>query len=99
MKARIYPESKTATQSGRGKTGIWILEYDLETPRRPEPLMGWTSAEDTLNQVRIPFTSCEDAENFARNEGIPYTLLPRRRRHVRPRNYGDNFVFRPVEQD
>ena len=48
-------------QSGRGNLRHWLLEYELETPRRPEPLMGWVSSGDTLNQVRLRFASEEEA--------------------------------------
>ncbi|MBI3440711.1 MAG: ETC complex I subunit, partial [Proteobacteria bacterium] len=55
MKARIFKPAKNAMQSGRASSAKWVLEYELETPRRPEPLMGWTAANDTLNQVRMKF--------------------------------------------
>lgn len=95
MKARIYSPAKTAMQSGRAKTGRWILEYETETPRRPEPLMGWSSSEDTLNQVRIGFSRVEDAVAFARRQGLDYTVAPPRQRKVVPRNYTDNFRYVP----
>ena len=46
MVARIFRPSKTAMQSGRGKTGRWVLMFDPEEPRSVEPLMGYTSAAD-----------------------------------------------------
>ena len=42
MSARIYSPSKTAMQSGKAKTGLWILEFDRETARTiafAKPLM------------------------------------------------------------
>ena len=64
MQVRIYQPAKTAMSSGRAKTQAWILEYEIETPRRPEPLMGWTSSGDTLNQVKLSFPTREDAVAF-----------------------------------
>ena len=61
MKARIYKPAKNAMQSGLANTSEWVLEYELETPRRPEPLMGWVAAGDTLNQVRMKFITKEAA--------------------------------------
>jgi len=91
MNVRIYQPSRTAMQSGRAKTKGWILEYEPETPRRPEPLMGWTSCGDTLNQVRLRFSSEEDAVAFAEKNGWAFIVEKPRERRVRPRNYADNF--------
>lgn len=97
MKVRIYQQSKNAMQSGRGKDGNWILEYETETPRRPEPLMGWTSSGDTLNQVKLNFHSAQDAIAFAEKKGWTYTVQQQHMRTVRPRNYADNFRYTPPE--
>ena len=66
MRARIYRPSRNTMQSGRGNLRHWLLEYELETPRRPEPLMGWVSSGDTLNQVRLRFASEEEAVAYAK---------------------------------
>ncbi len=91
MNVRIYMPSKGATQSGRGKSLDWVLEYEIETPRRPEPLMGWTSSGDTLNQVRLKFESKEEAIAFAERKGWNYTVQDPHQRRVVPKNYADNF--------
>ena len=91
MKVRISQPSKAATQSGRAKTQFWLLEYEIETPRRPEPLMGWISSGDTLNQVKLRFDTKEDAIAFAERKGWEYTVQDAGVRRVRPRNYADNF--------
>ena len=99
MKARIFKPSKNAMQSGRAGTGEWVLEYELETPRRPEPLMGWTSANDTLNQVRLEFDSEAAAIAFAESKGIEFTLTGAQNRKIKPRSYLDNFKYRPYEEE
>jgi hypothetical protein len=98
MKAKIYKPAKNAMQSGRANTGEWVLEYELETPRRPEPLMGWVAAGDTLNQVRIKFLTKEAAIAFAEKEGFDYTVSEPHIRKVKPQNYTDNFKYQPVEK-
>jgi len=91
MKVRIYQPSKTAMQSGRGKTHNWVLEYEIETPRRPEPLMGWIASGDTLNQVRLRFPTKEEAVAFAERKGWSYDVAEARERRVQPKSYADNF--------
>ena len=53
-KAKIYIPSKTAMQSGRGKTKKWLLVYESEQ-NFMNPLMGWESSTDTLQEVKIEF--------------------------------------------
>lgn len=99
MEVRIYKPSKNAMQSGRAKAeGDWILEYETETPRVPDPLMGWNSCGDTLNQVRLKFASVDDAVAFAHGKGWAYTVQTTQQRRVKPRNYGDNFKYVPAEE-
>jgi hypothetical protein len=93
MKARIYKPSKTATQSGRGNMDVWVLEYEMPTSRRPEPLMGWTASGDTMNQLRLEFPTLDDAITFARNKNLDFTVQEAHARRVRPRNYSDNFKY------
>ncbi len=98
MKAKIYKPVKNAMQSGRANTAEWVLEYELETPRRPEPLMGWVSAGDTLSQMRIRFLTREDAIAFAEKEGLEYDLVQTQARKVKPQSYIDNFKWIPPEE-
>ena len=94
MTARIYQPSRATTQSGLGKTHSWILEYEPATQRSPEPLMGWTSAADTLNQVRLSFASRDEAVSFADRQGLVFSVQEPAQRRVRPKSYTDR--FRPV---
>lgn len=97
MEVRIFKPSKNAMQSGRAKAdGDWVLEYETETPRMPDPLMGWNSCGDTLNQVRLKFPTVEQAIEFARGKGWAYTVQATHERRVKPRNYVDNFKYIPV---
>jgi hypothetical protein len=92
MEVLIYKPSRNVMQSGRAKVnGAWVLEYELPTQRKPDPLMGWNSAGDTLNQVRLKFQSAEEAVSFAEKKGWGYTVQATHERKVVPRNYADNF--------
>jgi hypothetical protein len=97
MNVKIYKPSKTAMQAGLAKTGQWVLEYETETPRNPEALMGWVASGDTLNQVRLEFKTAQDAIDFAQSKGWDYTVAPQRNKRVKPQNYADNFRYTPPE--
>ena len=75
MPARIYKPSKTAMQSGQANTEAWVLDFELEQPRRVEPLMGWTSSGDMRQQLRLRFDTKEEAIAYCEREGIPYQVF------------------------
>jgi len=80
-------------QSGRAGTRRWVLEYEQATPREPDPLMGWSSARDTLNQVRLCFATLDEAKAFADKHGIAYEVEQPQERVFKPKSYADNFRF------
>lgn len=92
---KIFRPVKSATQSGRAKTKQWILEYDLETKRQPEPMMGWISSHDTLNQTRMLFDTVEEAVHFAEKNGWKYSVVEPKPRQLKGRSYLDNFKYTP----
>ena len=97
MTARIYKPSKTAMQSGRGKTEKWVLEFFQNSATKREPLMGWRSGSDTQKQVKIKFDSKDDAVRYAEKNSIKYTLSEPKVRKIKPKAYADNFSFNRKE--
>ncbi len=91
--ARIYRPAKTAMQSGKAKTHAWVLDFEQATKRQPDPLMGWSSAGDTLNQVNLRFETLEEAVAFAEKRGLQYTVVPPHDRSFKPKSYADNFRY------
>ncbi len=95
MFAKIYQPSKTAMQSGKAKTAQWLLEFEAAAARRIDPLMGWTSSDDTTaGQVRLSFETRESAIKYAESRNIPYQLTEPHRATPVPKAYSDNFAFR-----
>lgn len=94
MRARIYQPAKTAMQSGTAKAKGWMLEFAPASAREVDPLMGWTSSDDTQAQVRLRFDSREDAEAYARAKGLEFDVTePKARKPlIRQRGYGENFA-------
>ena len=91
MAARIFQESKNAMQSGRAREGRWVLEFESGTPRRPDPLTGWSGGADTQSQVTLTFDTLEAAKAYADRRGISYHVLPPAERKLRLQSYADNF--------
>jgi hypothetical protein len=93
MQVRIYQPPKTTMQSGRARTGRWLLEFEPGAKREIEPLMGWTSAKETRHQVRLWFDSREEAVAYAEKHGLMYSLEAPKIRKIKPKAYADNFAF------
>ncbi len=91
--ARIFKPSKTAMQSGLGRTKEWVFEYEPDSARALDPLMGWTSTADANSQVRLSFDSQEEAVAYAERNGIAYRILPTTPRKAVAKSYTDNFAY------
>lgn len=94
MTARIYRPAKSAMSSGTAKTRDWVLEFVNDSARTVDPLMGWTSSDDTQAQVRMRFPTKEAALEYAEEKGIDAVVTePKvRKPNVRARGYGENFA-------
>jgi NADH dehydrogenase (ubiquinone) Fe-S protein 4 len=90
-KAKIYKPSKTAMQSGERNTKKWILEFDtLNTGINP--LMGWESSKDTMSEVKLEFSTKDQAINYARRNNIDYYIIEPQKRKIIKKSYSDNFL-------
>jgi hypothetical protein len=95
MTARIYKPAKTAMQSGRAKTNDWVLDFEPQEPRQVEPLMGWTSSGDMLQEVRLRFATKEEAIAYCERHGIAYQVTDEAVAPIRRgMSYADNFSFK-----
>ena len=94
MRARIYQPARTAMQSGTARANGWVLEFAPATGREVDPLMGWTSSDDTQAQVRLTFETRAAAEAYAGANNIGFDVVePKLRKPIiRQRGYGENFA-------
>ncbi|MFX0546961.1 ETC complex I subunit [Roseovarius sp. S1116L3] len=94
MPARIYRPARTAMSSGTAKTRKWVLEYVADTAREVDPLMGWTSSNDTQAQVRLTFPTKDAALEYAQEHGIDVVVQDphARKPNIRQGGYGENFA-------
>lgn len=94
MRVRIYQPARNAMTSGTARTKGWVLEFPAADTREIDPLMGWTSSDDTQSQVRLRFATRKQAEDYARERGLDYVVQEPHKRaaNIRPRGYGENFA-------
>ena len=78
-------------QSGRGKLKKWVLEFETKDPSI-NPLMGWETSTDTLEEVILKFPSKEKAIEYAENNNITYTVIEPKEKEFVIKSYADNFL-------
>ena len=90
-KAKIYKPTKTAMQSGFAKTKFWLLEFETRNTDI-NPLMGWESSTDTLSEIKLEFSTKDQAINYAKKNNIDYYLIETQERKISKKSYSDNFT-------
>lgn len=94
MKLRIYSPAKTAMQSGQGKSDgdVWVVEGIPQTAKTPDSLMGWSTANDTIGQIKLYFETKDEAVSYAKEKNLSYVLEPVHTRTLKPKSYAANFT-------
>ena len=90
-KAKIYIPSKTAMQSGRGKTKKWVLKFESRH-EITNPLMGWESSDDTSGEVILEFATKDKAIEYAKNNKLHYEIIEPKKSGFIIKSYADNFL-------
>lgn len=91
-RARIFQPTKNAMQSGTEATHKWVLEFEHQE-RWENPTMGWTSTGDPLSNLRVTFSSPEDAARYCEKNGWSYTIEEARVRKPLKKSYAANFSW------
>ena len=78
-------------QSGLGKIDKWILEFETKDPTI-NPLMGWESSSDTLSELKLEFSTKEQAINYAKKKKIIFEIIEPKKRKIIKKSYADNFL-------
>ncbi|MEO5375195.1 MAG: ETC complex I subunit [Alphaproteobacteria bacterium] len=91
MQVRIYRPAKSAMQSGQGGTRRWILEFEPQSAKVTDPMMGWVGSADVYGQVRMFFETKEEAIAYAARRGLECQVDDPHERIERAKSYADNF--------
>ena len=78
-------------QSGKARAGEWVLEFESDRRRRPDPLTGWSGGADPQEQVRLTFPTLDAARAYAERAGLDYHLVPPAESSLKLQAYADNF--------
>jgi hypothetical protein len=54
--------------------------------------MGWVSSIDTMSEVKLKFSTKEQAINYAKKNNIDYNIIEPQKRKIIKKSYADNFL-------
>ena len=91
MTIKIYKPSKTAMQSGLGKTKKWLAEYISEVDTVKDSLMGWNSSLDTQSQIKVFFDTKEQAIDWAKKNNYQFYIEEPKVKKIKSKSYSSNF--------
>ncbi len=90
-KARIFQKGTRASQSGKARSKLWILETEPREGKRPDPLMGWAGSGDTNTQIILSFETLAEAQAYAARKGLEAQVMPEIDHQPIIQSYADNF--------
>lgn len=70
----IFRPTKSATQSGRLGRDIWHVVFHAPSKGLADPIMGWTSQQDTCQEVILKFKRKRDAIAYAKEQKLRYIV-------------------------
>ncbi len=91
MMVRIFQRPRSTMQSGRARTGQWLLVYPRGEAQRHDPLTGWQGSGDTATQVELSFASEAAAIAYADAQGYLYRIERLPPKTLKLQAYADNF--------
>ncbi|MCE3255838.1 MAG: complex subunit conserved region [Rickettsiaceae bacterium] len=92
MQVKIYQPTNNPMQSGTKKQN-WLLDFVPEKNHKSiDKVMGWTSSDNTMRQLRIKFENLEDAVNYAKTQGWDYQVIQPQEAKIVKKSYADNFL-------
>ena len=90
--ARIHQRIKNTMQSGKARTGIWLVEFASDRAQHADPLTGWAGGQETQAQVvGLGFETVEAAIDYCERNGHSYTVTPTQKSGLKLQAYADNF--------
>ena len=54
--------------------------------------MGWETSNDTMSEVKLEFSTKEQAINYARINNIDYYIIEPQKHEIIKKSYFDNFL-------
>ena len=78
-------------QSGKANSKKWILEFETNN-NSINPLMGWENSRETMSQIKLEFTTKNEAIAYANKNKLNFYVIEPKKRNIIIKSYSDNFL-------
>ncbi len=78
-------------QSGKRNSKNWLLIFET-IDNSISPLMGWESSKDTMSEVKLQFSTKDQAIAYAKKNNINYKVIEPQKQKIIKKSYADNFL-------
>lgn len=90
---RIYRPAQTAMQSGMAGTKKWVIKFIPNERPEADFLMGWIGSGDTRTQLKLTFSTKEEAISYAESKKLLYEVIEPKLQAAKAKSYADNFSY------
>ena len=88
----IFQPSKSAMQSGFGKTEKWCLSNTLANRTFVNSVYCWTGTFDSEKNLILFFDSQEAAIRYAESKDLKFEIIETKKRKIIKKSYSKNFI-------
>ena len=88
----IFQPSKSAMQSGIGKSDKWCLSNSVANKSFINSIFCWTGSSNSEKNLTLFFDSLESAVRYAESRKFDFEVIETKKRKIIKKSYSSNFI-------
>ena len=88
----IFQPSKSAMQSGIGKSDKWCLSNSVANQSFINSIFCWTGSSNSEKNLTLFFDSLESAVRYAESRKFDFEVIETKKRKIIKKSYSSNFI-------
>ena len=88
----IFQPSKSAMQSGVGKSDKWCLSNSVANESFINSIFCWTGSSNSEKNLTLFFDSLESAVRYAESRKFDFEVIETKKRKIIKKSYSSNFI-------
>ena len=88
----IFQPSKSAMQSGIGKSDKWCLSNSVANKSFINSIFCWTGSSNSEKNLTLFFDTLESAVRYAESRKLNFEVIETKKRKIIKKSYSSNFI-------
>ena len=88
----IFQPSKSAMQSGIGKSDKWCLSNSVANKSFINSIFCWTGSSNSEKNLTLFFDTLESAVRYAESRKLDFEVIETKKRKIIKKSYSSNFI-------